>query len=180
MVSKKKNIYKELQKPDIVNDPSLPSEISRIVIAEQIKHDPFELLINATQGERHALSVRFNLNKIIDLKASLIITHLKSKSVIEVNGIYHAHLVQNCVVTLEPFEEQVEGKFRCKYSEEVNENVDQIIDFVISSEDPCEPIIDGKFDVGIILSEEFGIGLDPFPRAPGISLVKSKYIMVKT
>ena len=34
--------------------------------------------------------------------------------------------------------------------------------------DPPDPIIDGKIDLGALLVEFVALGLDPFPRKPGV------------
>ena len=41
--------------------------------------------------------------------------------------------------------------------------------FDVTAEDPPEPIVDGSFDIGIILTEQFGLELNPFPRKPEIN-----------
>ena len=43
----------------------------------------------------------------------------------------------------------------------------ETIDFDLMTEDPPELIVDGQFDAGIILTEQLGLELDPFPRSPG-------------
>ncbi|MDP7426292.1 MAG: DUF177 domain-containing protein, partial [Rhodospirillales bacterium] len=39
------------------------------------------------------------------------------------------------------------------------------IKFDSAAEDPPEPIINGAFDAGIMLTEQFGLELEPFPRS---------------
>jgi uncharacterized metal-binding protein YceD (DUF177 family) len=146
-------------------------ELSRTITAQEIKDSPpCELLITATDEERRAISTRFKLIEIIDLKAKLDFAYMSFKSVIKVSGIFDARVLQTCVVSLEPFAMNIKGMFKVEYSEKIDENEVQVIDFELSDEDPYEPIIDGKFDVGIILTEEFGLELDPFPRTPGIKI----------
>ncbi len=37
-------------------------------------------------------------------------------------------------------------------------------------EDPPDPIIDGKIDLGALAAEFFALGLDPYPRKPGVAV----------
>ena len=41
--------------------------------------------------------------------------------------------------------------------------------FSIADEDEPDPIIDGKIDLGALAAEFFALGLDPYPRKPGVS-----------
>ena len=40
--------------------------------------------------------------------------------------------------------------------------------FSIDDEDEPDPIIDGKIDLGALAAEFFALGLDPYPRKPGV------------
>ena len=39
----------------------------------------------------------------------------------------------------------------------------------IDGEDPPDPIVDGKIDLGALAAEFFALGLDPYPRKPGVA-----------
>ena len=43
--------------------------------------------------------------------------------------------------------------------------------FSIADEDEPDPIIEGKIDVGALAAEFFALGLDPYPRKPGVEFV---------
>ena len=38
----------------------------------------------------------------------------------------------------------------------------------MADEDEPDPIIDGKIDLGALAAEFFALGLDPYPRKPGV------------
>jgi len=43
--------------------------------------------------------------------------------------------------------------------------------FSLADEDDPDPVIDGKIDLGALATEFFALGLDPYPRKPGVEFV---------
>ena len=41
--------------------------------------------------------------------------------------------------------------------------------FSLADEDEPDPVIDGKIDLGALAAEFFALGLDPYPRKPGVA-----------
>ena len=41
--------------------------------------------------------------------------------------------------------------------------------FSMTDEGEPDPIVDGKIDLGALTAEFFALGLDPYPRKPGVS-----------
>ena len=39
----------------------------------------------------------------------------------------------------------------------------------VGGEDPPDPIVDGKIDLGALAAEFFALGLDPYPHKPGVA-----------
>jgi len=107
------------------------------------------------------------LIEVKSLKACLKFAFSSSQSRVHVEGNFVANIIQQCVVTLKPVPRDVQGIFSCKYSETPIIEDTETIDFDLMTEDPPEPIVDGQFDAGIILTEQLGLELDPFPRSPG-------------
>ena len=40
---------------------------------------------------------------------------------------------------------------------------------MLADEDEPDPVIDGKIDLGALAQEFFALGLDPYPRKPGVA-----------
>ena len=40
----------------------------------------------------------------------------------------------------------------------------------MTEEDPPEEMVDGKIDLGALVTEFFALGIDPYPRKPGADL----------
>src|SRR4029079_4374416 len=86
---------------------------------------------------------------------------------VHVAGRVKAAITQVCVVTLDTFDSEIE--------EEVE------VDFAASSGMPAEPptemheyeppdeIVNGQIDLGALTAEFLALGLDPYPKKPGIS-----------
>jgi uncharacterized metal-binding protein YceD (DUF177 family) len=147
--------------------PELPPELTRPMLVDRIKGDYFELAIEANDEERQALAGRFDLIELKYLTANLILTPTRSKSTIHLKATFEASVVQRCVVTLESVPSDLKGVFECDYAPELEAEDLDVVEFDEMTADPPEPIINGEVDLGIMLTEQFGLELDPFPRAPG-------------
>ena len=85
-----------------------------------------------------------------------------------VEGEVSARITQTCVVSLEPFEvdveEPVEARFLPRDAKRPapESGADEFVD-------PDEPdeIVDGRVDLGKLASEFLTLALDPYPRKPG-------------
>jgi uncharacterized metal-binding protein YceD (DUF177 family) len=96
----------------------------------------------------HALSCRFDLQR-------------GEGGRIPAQGWLRARLRQTCVVSLEPFDGEVEEDFRVCFVPAGTESDD--LDLEAEDELPYE---DGVLDLGEAASEQLALALDPFPRRP--------------
>ncbi|MDP7625918.1 MAG: ubiquinol-cytochrome C chaperone family protein, partial [Rhodospirillales bacterium] len=145
--------------------PLATPEISRIVKIDEIKSNHLDLDIGATVDERQALAERFDLIELKNFSAHLLCTISPKNTGVHIDASFSANVIQRCVVTLEPVLVVVTGSYQCDYSVEIEPGDVEIIKFDSAAEDPPEPIIDGAFDAGIILTEQFGLELETFPRS---------------
>jgi uncharacterized metal-binding protein YceD (DUF177 family) len=154
----------------IVKIETYEPELSFPIDINKIKGGSFIKEIIATEEQCQKLAERFGLIKLGKFIANLNITRLSSSSLVIVEAVFSANVVQRCVITLDPISADIKGSYVCKYSNNSIEESSEPVYFDIMSEDPPEPIVDGQFDAGIILSEQLGLELDPFPRSRGGSL----------
>ncbi len=141
-------------------------EFSRPIDVEALPDDTTELEIEANELERAALAKRFSLLSLDSLKARLRLHKPKSGGPVELEARFTAKLQQTCVVTLEPVKNTIESAFSCTFAGEDGETEETELDIDPDAADPPEPLIDGQFDAGELISEYFGLEIDPFPRAP--------------
>jgi len=142
------------------------SEFSRLIDVENLAGDDAELEIEATEKERSALAKRFSLVSLDSLKARLHLHKPKSCGPVELEARITAKLAQTCVVTLEPVTNSIDTSFTCTFAGEGDHENEIELDIDPDAADPPEPLIDGQFDAGELVSEYFGLEIDPFPRAP--------------
>ena len=143
------------------------SEMSRIVELRELGIKPKRIVWQASKEECTALAERLNVLSVDDLKAEVTI---QKNDLIEVCGIFSAHVKQACVVSGEPVEQKVEDSFKeffCVHSRHENP-----IDIDMDAPD-IEVVEDGRIDVGELVVEYLILGLDPFPRKSGLPLVEA-------
>ena len=88
---------------------------------------------------------------------------------VELQGRWTAQVIYRCGITLEPFEDDLEGAFTVhavpggsKLAEAGEE-----LELDPDADDPPDVLEDDRIDVGAYLVEHLALELDPFPRKPG-------------
>jgi uncharacterized metal-binding protein YceD (DUF177 family) len=146
-------------------------EFQRLFGVERLGVSPVSQTIQASPDECAALAQRFGLSALIDLNASLQLYRLADSDFIRVDGRFEADVVQICVVTLESFPTHIEDSFSSDFSTGDANLTDFLPEIVVDiDEEPVEPIVDGVIDMGELVAQYLSLALDPYPRAPGVSL----------
>ena len=138
--------------------------------------------VTATTEECAAVAEAVALPGIAALQASFRIVP-RAGDRVELDGRVRATVTQTCVVSLEPFDSAIEQPVALSFAPEampvpeprgrggrgevevasqmpVGGNDDQ--------EDPPDPILDDTIDLGAVAVEFMVLGLDPYPRKPGV------------
>jgi uncharacterized metal-binding protein YceD (DUF177 family) len=125
--------------------------------------------IDAGEGERQRIAATAGLRELPRLAASFDLVHAGG-SLVRVSGRVRAQVEQTCVVTLEPltsdFDEAIDVMFAPEAREATAAKDDGDEDPL--GEDPPEPIVNGEIDLGALATEFLLLGLDPYPRKPGV------------
>jgi uncharacterized metal-binding protein YceD (DUF177 family) len=148
---------------------SVSVEFSRPVRVETLPRDGLRQKIAANEDERRALAKRFALPAVDSLEADLVVK--RSGRGVRVTGEARAHAMQTCIVSLEPFPayvvEEVDVRFAPPSAERRNPSPEgEEIRFDV--EDEPDPLIDNTVDLGEVAAEFIALGLDPYPRKPGV------------
>jgi len=128
--------------------------------------------IEADEAERAALARLDGLPAIASLNANFTVRR-SGRGGVRVTGDVHAEVTQVCVVSLEPFAATVDEPVDVRYApaeppaSRRDADEGETVDF--DDEDPPDPIVDGKIDLGALAAEFFALGLDPYPRKPGVA-----------
>jgi uncharacterized metal-binding protein YceD (DUF177 family) len=138
---------------------------SRIHAVSDVPGAGSTVKLTATPDERAALAAVLKLPEIKRLEATLVLKPWGREG-LSVTGELSADVVQVCVVTLEPFEAEVHEEIETRYAsdeaprEEGGEHEANL--------DAPDPLVNGSADLGALVAEHLALGLDPYPRKPGI------------
>ena len=142
--------------------------LTHLVPVERLPGQGVEVTVEANEAERAALAEDFGVPGVKALSGRFRVKALAGGGGVKVTGRIRAEVTQVCVVTLEPFDSVLE------------EEVD--VDFVPAGDprrrpepvredeehDPPDEIVDGRIDLGALTAEFLSLGLDPYPRKPGV------------
>jgi uncharacterized metal-binding protein YceD (DUF177 family) len=130
--------------------------------------------IAADAEERAALAKLNRLAAIASLSASFKLSH-SGRDAVKVTGAVQAEVTQVCVVTLEPFPASVDEPVDVLFSPPAKEEParragpEKEEDLDLAAADPPDVIVDGVIDLGVLAAEFLTLGLDPYPRKPGVA-----------
>jgi uncharacterized protein len=124
--------------------------------------------IEASESERQAIAALAGLRELPRLSASFDLAHVAGGS-IHVRGRVQGTAGQTCVVTLEPMTTEVDEEVDAMFSHDAQRaRPDTDGDDDPLGEDPPEPIVGGAIDLAALAVEFLLLGLDPYPRKPGV------------
>ncbi len=154
------------------SDPNRPSPAWHVPVAvEDVGEDGshFELVANAEV--RAALAKLAGLRDLPRFAASFDVTRLGAG--LHVVGRVSATVGQSCVVTLEPLVSEVDETIDLVFAPQplaAATGESTVADDGPGQDgaDAPEPLLDGRVDLGALASEFLILGLDPYPRKPGV------------
>ena len=133
-----------------------------------------EVSFVATEDERAKVRETLMIPEVSRLEGTLTIRPWH-KTGFMIGGDLSASVAQECVVTLERVEEEVETRFERSFlppeeAAQVEPDEDVEVDFALESEDPPD-ILDGHtLNLLKIVSEHLALGLEPYPRKEGAQI----------
>lgn len=142
--------------------------LSRPLPLRRITPGGLDAEVEATEAERSALAADLDLPAIHALLGRYRVTMLPDR--VRVTGRLRARVEQVCVVSLDPFEteidEEVEVEFqlpdprrpRREPAGEIELDPDAV---------PLDELAGDRVDLGAVTAEFLALGLDPYPRKPG-------------
>ncbi|WP_404292253.1 YceD family protein [Microvirga sp. RSM25] len=144
--------------------PETVGPLSRLVDIMRIPPRGQEVHVEATAEECAALARDFGLPGIQALSGDY---HLQASAKgIHVTGAVKASITQICVTTLEPFDSMIEEEVEVDFAEPSGMPAEPPTD--IHEYEPPDEIVNGQIDLGALTAEFLVLGLDPYPRKPGV------------
>jgi uncharacterized metal-binding protein YceD (DUF177 family) len=146
----------------------LEVEFSRLFPVDKCRAHGMDERIEANEEELDALAKRMDVIAIKSLKATMHIQRSSLGEMVEVKGRFVANVVQNCGVTLEPFEAEVSEEFISYFAEP--STIPNSEEVQVDDDQSPEPILpNGDIDVGELTAQHLALAIDPHPRKPGVT-----------
>lgn len=150
------------------------SPIARPVVVSVLPTAGYPVRIEATEAERAALAEAHDLVAVDAFVADLDVRRWR-KDGVRIRGEVKAHIVQQCIVSLEPVPAELDVEVDAVFLPEGSRLVRPLDDdgaLIVDAEGPDIPetFAGGEIDVGAVAEEFFELAIDPYPRAPGADL----------
>jgi uncharacterized metal-binding protein YceD (DUF177 family) len=124
----------------------------------------FELIPD--ESERATLALQAGVLAVPSLVARVNVRP-EGRTGAAVDGTLEATVRQTCVVSLEPFDNDIEERISLRFDATRNSIADSPQVAEVGVEDPPEPLVDGKLDLASVVAEFLTLSVDPYPRRPG-------------
>ena len=126
--------------------------------------------LEASEATRAALAKPAGVDAVERLTARFDLTR-RGRDRLHVGGEVSGTVRQTCVVTLEPVVNEVTETIDVDFAPpRTRDNDATEIDLdVASATDEPEPLLGNALDLGLLATEFFILGIDPYPRKPGVA-----------
>lgn len=146
-------------------------EFSRLIAVEGISPDKIRKeSITASEKECAALAARFDLRELSNLKADIKIRRVEGGDVVRLEGAFSADVVQTCVVSLQEVHDHVAGSFDTYFADGKERYDGDGDDSLEGPDGGHDTMANGNIDLGEVVAQYLSLELNPYPRAPGVSL----------
>ena len=144
--------------------------LSRTIDTDTLPDTGTVVKFTASAEECAALAAFYDVPAVTAFSAEVLVKPWRAAGV-SVSGHVTATIEQVCVVTLEPVTNTVNEDIDLRFlpaedlrafEKALSEDVDPL------AEDPPEELVESVLDVGAIAAEHFALGIDPYPRKPGV------------
>jgi len=141
------------------------------VLVAQIPEAGLHREIEADPAARTAIAEIAGLREVVSARATFDLT-LQADGTVHVAGRVRARVGQDCVVTLDPVENEIDEPVDLIFAppEQIPELADLVEDDpddAADAPDPPEPIVNGQIELGRIATDALFLGIDPYPRKAG-------------
>jgi uncharacterized metal-binding protein YceD (DUF177 family) len=149
---------------------------SRTVSIDDVPETGTHIDLVADERTRAALAKAAELRDLPRLEASLDLRR-HGRAGLRVEGTLSAVVGQNCVVTLEPVENEINEVIDLVFTPAAgpsiaDDNGEATMRF--GEAEPPEPLAGNTVDLGAIVTEFLLLGIDPYPRKGGVAFEAPK------
>jgi hypothetical protein len=141
------------------------------VIVDQIPEAGLHREIEADSATCRAIAETAGIREVISVQASFDLA-LKRDGKVHVTGRVRARIGQDCVVTLDPIENEIDEPIDLIFAPpdqipDMADLVDDDLDDDAEVPDPPEPIENGQIELGRVATDALFLAIDPYPRKQG-------------
>ena len=136
------------------------------VVVDQIPNDGLHRELEAPAGALAAVAALAEVRDVSALTASLDLA--RAGATIYVTGRVRGRVGQNCVVTLEPIETDIDEAVEATFAPPAAQASAEEARRHDAGDDPPEPLTGSSIDLGALATEYLILGIDPYPRKPGV------------
>jgi uncharacterized metal-binding protein YceD (DUF177 family) len=150
-------------------------EFSRLFDVRRLPPEGKVEEISATTGECKRIAGRFGVLAVESLEATIDIQPWKRDG-FRARGTARAKVIQECVVTLNPFDTELTAtldRIFVEKSSKLNAGSAEVV--VSLDDDDIAFVEDGDIELGELTLEELMLELDPYPRKPDAELAQSEF-----
>jgi uncharacterized metal-binding protein YceD (DUF177 family) len=144
--------------------PEAVGPLSRFVEVTSLPPGGAQHHLKATAAECAALAQDLKLPAIRSLAAEYKLSGTAKG--VHVAGRLTAEITQTCVVTLEEFDSTIEEEVEVDFAESSGMPPEPPTE--MHEYEPPDDIVNGHIDLGAITAEFLVLGLDPYPKKPGV------------
>jgi len=143
------------------------------VLVTQLPEAGLHQVLEATPAQRALLATVAGVNAVLQASATFDV-HPEAGGIVNVTGTVRARVEQTCVVSLDPVENNIEEAIAAVFAPPSQIAVSPKSVQKEQGEDaeipnPPEPIVHGAIDLGQLAAEFLVLGIDPYPRKPGVA-----------
>jgi uncharacterized metal-binding protein YceD (DUF177 family) len=145
------------------------------VAVDEIPETGLHREIEAPASVLAAIAKLASVREVSRLSATFDLTRKGAGARVE--GTVRATVGQTCVVSLEPMETDVEEAIDLRFAPKTAAETAAAAaegHYAETGEEPPEPLLHGRIDLGAIATEFLVLGIDPYPRKPGAEFAAPK------
>jgi uncharacterized metal-binding protein YceD (DUF177 family) len=141
--------------------------LSLSVRADEVPAAGRRFRVEADEAERRALAAELGISEVVELAAEFDVRPTAGEA-FSVRGSLAATVVQSDIVTLEPLRQTIDERIELTLvaAEENAPETSLPVDPEASEE--RDVFHNGRIELGRLAREHLAVGLDPYPRAPGV------------
>jgi uncharacterized metal-binding protein YceD (DUF177 family) len=165
-----------MSKTDHMPDKNRPWSFP--VLVSQLPEAGLHQVLETTPAQRELLAAAAGVNAVLKAEAALDVIP-ESGGRVHITGTVRARVEQTCVVSLDPVENDVEEPVEVTFAppdqiSAMPKSVQKEQGDEAEIPDLPEPIVNGAIDLGLLATEFLVLGIDPYPRKPGVAFVPPK------